>query len=611
MSDYAPVTRAALAVFDTGIVPVFLPPGRKNPLTKGWQNKRPTRQEVIEYYERNPDHGIGILEGPASNIVEFDCDGPDAGEALRELLGGEPPETFTIQGRRGMKLYFAYDSRFDGLKAKHNVGNLEIRLSPQSNLQSMVWGTTDDPDHDRDHSRSFDPADLARLAALPDHVVETIIGIVPRATEKKSEPQHNALTELESQMQMPKVLAALGALHPSRAERYDDWLRVCIALKSLGETYYPIFDSWSRQSANYGGTREMWDSVQADGRVTIGTLFWMADQDRGVEPKTDFETLPSVSLRELLDEPDEPIIPVVEGLIGLGDVTAIIAAPKKQKSWFVMQLAASIAAGERFLDREVTQGNVVIFDNELRLRDLRRRFRATATAMNLPEAALDSITLVSRKGQHTTIEAIRDDILHRVRAGETFSLCVVDALYKTFAPGTDENSTGDMIHVYSVLEEIAEKANCAVIIVHHATKGSQKGKSNTDVGSGSGVQSRSVDNHATILPLEDDPGVCVFAATVRTFAPPEPFCIRYEYPLWKVAPDFTPEGRTPPTIEEFAATIPLVDTSKKDALKASRDSLKVSVSDVDSLLAAAVERGLVILTVPEQVNRPHLIRRAA
>ena len=82
------------------------------------------------------------------------------------------------------------------------------------------------------------------------------------------------------------IRAALCHLDP--AMPYPEWIRVCMAIKSAcpGEDGFRVFDEWSRRapSDRYGGTQELWDSIKADGGVTVGTLFRLAEEQGWINP---------------------------------------------------------------------------------------------------------------------------------------------------------------------------------------------------------------------------------------------------------------------------------------------------------------------------------------
>ena len=67
-------------------------PGAKHPCVKWkpFQERRPTEEELSEWFRRWPNAGLAVVLGPVSNLFAIDVDGPEAHEALTARLGREP-----------------------------------------------------------------------------------------------------------------------------------------------------------------------------------------------------------------------------------------------------------------------------------------------------------------------------------------------------------------------------------------------------------------------------------------------------------------------------------------------------------------------------------------
>jgi hypothetical protein len=76
------------------------------------------------------------------------------------------------------------------------------------------------------------------------------------------------------------ALAYLSALNSYRADDYDDWVAVGMALHSVSDSLLADWDNWSQQSTKYspGCCEKKWKSFKRQG-VAIGTLGHMAKQD--------------------------------------------------------------------------------------------------------------------------------------------------------------------------------------------------------------------------------------------------------------------------------------------------------------------------------------------
>src|SRR5438093_6914380 len=70
-----------------------------------------------------------------------------------------------------------------------------------------------------------------------------------------------------------------AALSHVPARDRDTWVRMGMAVKAeLGEDGFDIWDQWSQQDESYSerDAREMWRSIDANGKVTGGTLYYEA-----------------------------------------------------------------------------------------------------------------------------------------------------------------------------------------------------------------------------------------------------------------------------------------------------------------------------------------------
>ena len=148
-----------------------------------------------------------------------------------------------------------------------------------------------------------------------------------------------------------------------------------------------------------------------------------------------------------------------------------------------------------------------------------------------------SVTVWPLRGELLNMGNIAASLKQREQ-GE-FAFLIVDAFYRTLCAKMDENSNADMAGMYNTVDRIAEKTGAAVALVHHSSKGNQSEKSVTDVGSGAGSISRAADTHL-ILRRHQEEGVYVVDAALRSWPPTSPFCIRWHYPLWELAPDLDP-----------------------------------------------------------------------
>lgn len=226
--------------------------------------------------------------------------------------------------------------------------------------------------------------------------------------------------------------------------------------------------------------------------------------------------------------------PVIEGLLRRGEVANVISAAKTGKSWMGTGLLWSVASGRHWLGRSTKGGNVLLVDNELRPSVIRHRQEMVRCAMGIQKSEQKGrFDVLSLRGKFAGIRDVLLYLKQRYQPGD-LTLILLDAKYRFFGEGMDENRNSDQTVFHNLVDQLASDLNVAVVMIHHATKGDQNSKMVTDIGSGGGAQSRAVDTHIIIRPHQNE-GFSVMDAACRSFPPVEPETIQWEFPVWQRA----------------------------------------------------------------------------
>lgn len=245
------------------------------------------------------------------------------------------------------------------------------------------------------------------------------------------------------------------------------------------------------------------------------------------------------SLEELDEEFPELHKPLIHGLLREGETMNVIAAPKTGKSWLVMNMALAVALGRDWMGFPCEQGKVLIVDNELHPATTAYRFRTMLAKLGIPRSAVNPfIRIENQRGMLETIQSLSTQI-EELRK-EDYKLIIIDAFYRAVPQGTNENDNGSITALYNLLDRYAGTLNSAFALIHHTSKGNQSQKSVTDVGAGAGAQSRAADTHLVLRPHREK-GVIAVDCAVRSFAPIQPFCLRFDWPVWFRDDDLNPE----------------------------------------------------------------------
>lgn len=224
---------------------------------------------------------------------------------------------------------------------------------------------------------------------------------------------------------------------------------------------------------------------------------------------------------------------IIHGLLRRGEIMNIIAPSKSNKSWMAGNLAMCVIGGGNFLDRfQCKKGRVLIVDNELHEELLSFRGREIARAMNCPLIYANSnIDYIPLRGSLCDIHGLEEHF-SQIRKRE-YTVVILDALYKFYPDGFDENSNADMAALYNKLDYYADLLDTAFVVIHHSSKGSQAGRSVVDVGAGGSTQARACDAHL-VLREHEDQGVFVIDCANRSFKPIEAVCATFRFPVWRV-----------------------------------------------------------------------------
>lgn len=266
-----------------------------------------------------------------------------------------------------------------------------------------------------------------------------------------------------------------------------------------------------------------------------------ATPDEAVIPashREDESPIGSVSALDLIQRHQSLRPPVIHGLLREGESMNIIAPPKTGKSWLVMDLAFSLARGMPWLGIYPTEpGEVLILDNELHPETSASRVRTVMQARGVPFDVAGRVTIENLRGKLMDIGTL-GPFFRSIEAGK-YRLVILDAFYRFMPREWDENDNGTMAAVYNLLDSYSAHLGCAMVCIHHASKGNQSGKSVTDVGAGAGAQSRAADTHL-VMRAHEQRGAIVLDAAVRSWAPIEPRCFRFKFPVFDLAEDLDP-----------------------------------------------------------------------
>ncbi len=278
------------------------------------------------------------------------------------------------------------------------------------------------------------------------------------------------------------------------------------------------------------------------------------------QPKPEAPAIQVINAADWLKlEPAKPD-QILDDTFDLGDKVAIIGSSKMRKSFFLLQMLISIAAGRSFLAWDIPKPRRVLHVQlEIQPRHYHARIIRMARALGIgPENLGDRLQIINGRGLGLAgekgINQIRD-IAKEIKP-EIISL---DPLYK-IATGI-ENAAEDLKVILSIFDALAEETGAAIAYVHHDAKGAPGDRDIRDRGAGSNVLGRDYDACITLTPHASEEEAAVVDVLLRNYRPQEPFSIRWTDDesggyRFETAGDLTAEKRTSKTKK---ATTPLSD----------------------------------------------------
>lgn len=307
------------------------------------------------------------------------------------------------------------------------------------------------------------------------------------------------------------------------------------------------------------------------------------------------------SLREFLAHkvPEPP--QVIRGVLRSGQVGVLASGSKAGKTWLMQTLGLTVATGKPWLAWKTTPGRVLIIDPELCHYDGQTRMEKLVDALGLAEVP-ENIDYWRVKGKRLTIANVEKFVRLRMQeTGEPYALIVVDSIY-CFGDGRDENDNSEQAKTMQELYALSEMSGAAVVMAHHFSKGAQSGKTHIDRMSGAGVFARAPDAIITLTPHEEEDCYSV-ESTVRSFARPEGFVVRWDYPLWVIEHGLDPEALKRPatgrgsqyTAKQILDLLPPEGLPHAEWLAKAKAELGCGKSTFNKLLAKAKADGLAVV----------------
>ena len=236
---------------------------------------------------------------------------------------------------------------------------------------------------------------------------------------------------------------------------------------------------------------------------------------------------------------NQPALPaeLVKGILHQGSKMVVGGTSKGRKTMTLIDLAVSVATGTPWWGFQCVQGAVCYINFEIQDPFFAHRTHVVCEAKKVT-LARDAFMVWNLRGHGEGLENLTNDLMSVLRH-KKFVLIVFDPIYKGLG-SRDENKAGHVASMMNELEKIAVKTRAAIAFGAHYSKGNQAMKESIDRIGGSGVFARDPDSILTMT-AHEEPEAFTVDATLRNFAPIDPFVVKFEWPLFTRDEELNPE----------------------------------------------------------------------
>lgn len=270
-------------------------------------------------------------------------------------------------------------------------------------------------------------------------------------------------------------------------------------------------------------------------------IFQLSDQ---LDPAVDLGAIPSplpeiVPLRQFAETALPPPPQVIDGILHRTCKMILGGTSKSNKSWCLLDLAISVAAGQPWWGRQCAKLPVIYINFELHPWAVAQRVVALCSARPECHDIADTLHLWNLRGHNADLTLLRPKLEEQL-AQYQFGLIILDPAYKVLG-NRDENANGEIANLMNELEALARSSGAAVVVSHHFAKGDSTLKEAGDRLSGAGAWVRDPDSILIMTPHEE-PDCFTVTSILRNLPRLPEFVVAWQFPLMRLAADLNPDA---------------------------------------------------------------------
>gem|GEM_PF-4214336 len=405
-----------------------MPVKSKKPLVS-WQNLIDHEQTLAErnrVLEGGTD--IGVICGPVSRLFVLDDDGS------KELKNHHIPRTATVNTPRGGRhYYFKWVPELDDKVTTGTDVFGEAKKAGQKGADSrghggyVVWYGWENPPN------------LIPFARPP----QWLINYLPNKKNTRKIADRPTTAQIVSSIK--------------EGNRNDSFTKVAGSLRARGYSVEVMFEILKPKAREvHFPEEELYAVCRSIGRYKPNTVDRPSDEA-------------VISTTQVLSEKLHTEWFVDPQLISKQSVTFLAGLPEAGKTWMLMDLALALATGARWLGLYPCKRlRTIYLDQERSRASTVERFNALIKGRNLTPDQLDDTLLIKPQSRFKLNAARSFESFDRLLTAFRPDVVLIDSFKKIHS--NNELSSQDMQALFTRVEELKDKYECAFVFIHHETK---------------------------------------------------------------------------------------------------------------------------------------------
>ena len=457
---------SVLELWRSGFSVIPVQPGGKRPLVPWteYQSRRPTEEEIRQWWQQYPNANIGVVTGKVSRVVVIDLDpDKDDNESGARIYEQALTDLIVKTGRGGYHLYYRYPEDVDHIPNR-------VGLLPGIDVRAD-GGYVVAPPSAHSSGRLYEWIRRSEPGKLPPHLVGLLTSYTPVGRDG----------EEDNPKWLSDLLAGVG-----EGQRNDACARLCGYLIGKGmpkDVVLAITRQWNEKNHPPLPDHEVAATVESVYKTARrrSTVPQSQPQDGGTG-QASTSPFSVVNVREYMAHHGSSQVSwLVQDWLPEATIGFVVAPPGSYKTWLTFDMAVSVATGTPFLGKYPIQrtGPVLLIQQEDFHGDIAQRLaiilqsrldlKAEVTGDDQFEVkAPPEIPIYIHPDRNLRFadQVVMDALELRIRELRP-ALVILDPLYS--AAMTDDYMTKSAEQMLR-LKVMRDRYGCSFLVAHHTTK---------------------------------------------------------------------------------------------------------------------------------------------